>query len=653
MTTIARQHQDEVEKGERFEFGKNWERFLANLTVVRIKLAETSLKTCLGSERLDGKTFLDVGSGSGLFSLAARRLGATVHSFDYDTQSVACTRELRRRFFKDDPNWVVEQGSVLDTTYLKSLGTFDVVYSWGVLHHTGAMWQALENVKPLVAMNGQLFIAIYNDQGEITDGWAQVKQIYNTLPRPFAYMYALGIIAVEEAKHLANHWRHGTTKDWLRTWTEYDLVSMRGMSRWHDWIDWIGGYPYERATIEPIVDIYAKDGFRVTKLFDCSGGYGCNEFVLRREAPLGTFIDSPIPGGGSMARQFGRRVLPPFERSAGVLTGAINDTGLNILGEDLYLIRDNTIVDQVNLLTENRVSLGSIDNPHDFIAKPHYIVVGKIRPLTAPFLHQRGHMWEKSLPDLSRLADRVGDDKRSNVFVFEDRRQLPQPHVTHDSVALHGAGRFSHWGTSLYFSTLDNSDPNTNAHRYELFIAAQSLPLERSCAQRFGRPIVGPFEHTSEGWMTIVQDQLLFSRNNDTFLLRNEKLVGPVSLDNTGRLLIAPRDEDERTLLTSQLYLVTGTLRVLAPPFSHERGLMWSQATPEFVEVSDIVGNNRSKTFVFENGFQLPDPHSPHEDIAKYGAGRFSHWESHIFLSSSDGSDPNANGRLYQLLTPA
>src|ERR1044072_5239228 len=97
-------------------------------------------------DNLLGKKFLDVGSGSGLFSLAARRLGAQVHSFDYDPQSVACTGELRRRYFPDDLHWVVQQGSVLDQGYLASLGSFDVVYAWGVLHHTGAMWRALDNI---------------------------------------------------------------------------------------------------------------------------------------------------------------------------------------------------------------------------------------------------------------------------------------------------------------------------------------------------------------------------------------------------------------------------------------------------------------------------------------------------------------------------
>ena len=94
----------EVARGERFEFGKNWGRFLAVLNDERISEAEASLKSMLKVEGLTGKSFLDIGSGSGLFSLAARRLGARVHSFDYDPQSVACTAELKRRYFEGDEN---------------------------------------------------------------------------------------------------------------------------------------------------------------------------------------------------------------------------------------------------------------------------------------------------------------------------------------------------------------------------------------------------------------------------------------------------------------------------------------------------------------------------------------------------------------------
>ena len=163
----------------RFEFGMNWCRFLAILNEDRISKAEESLRRMLRVDDLRGKRFLDVGSGSGLFGLAAKRLGAQVHSFDYDPHSVACTAELRRRSFRDDLYWHVEEGSVLDSAYLQSLGKFDIVYAWGVFHHTGSMWQALENVSLPVGTGDKLFIAIYNDQGWLSSYWRRVKATYN------------------------------------------------------------------------------------------------------------------------------------------------------------------------------------------------------------------------------------------------------------------------------------------------------------------------------------------------------------------------------------------------------------------------------------------------------------------------------------------
>src|SRR5262252_4623667 len=117
-------HALEIEQGQRFEFGKNWSRFLELLDDARITRARDSLRAMLELENLEGRAFLDIGSGSGLFSLAARQLGARVHSFDYDPNSVACTRELRRRYFRNDPGWRIEEGSALNIDYLKTLGNF-------------------------------------------------------------------------------------------------------------------------------------------------------------------------------------------------------------------------------------------------------------------------------------------------------------------------------------------------------------------------------------------------------------------------------------------------------------------------------------------------------------------------------------------------
>src|SRR5262245_11295643 len=110
-----------TDEGNRFAFGSNWRQFLSVLNPERINRAESSLLTMLKTDSLAGLRFLDVGCGSGLFSLAARRLGAFVHSFDVDLESVGCALELRRRYFPDDADWRIERGSALDRDYVGSL----------------------------------------------------------------------------------------------------------------------------------------------------------------------------------------------------------------------------------------------------------------------------------------------------------------------------------------------------------------------------------------------------------------------------------------------------------------------------------------------------------------------------------------------------
>ena len=263
---------------KRFSFGRNWAEFLSDLDAVQLEHASQSLQERLGPS-LEGKTFLDVGSGSGIFSMAAYHLGAQVHSFDYDPHSVSCAETLRRAIKQTD-RWTIERGSVLDKQYLDGLGQFDVTYSWGVLHHTGNMWAALENVAGLVRPGGLLWIAIYNDQGFASSVWREVKRLYNTLPRFLRPpLVALAMLRL---------WGPTVIKDALRgsplkSWRTYGRN--RGMSPWRDAVDWVGGFPFEVSRPEEILRFYEARGFSAEWCFDAAKGLGCNEFIFRRSLP--------------------------------------------------------------------------------------------------------------------------------------------------------------------------------------------------------------------------------------------------------------------------------------------------------------------------------------------------------------------------------
>lgn len=274
MTERGTSFEAEVEQGHRFEFGRNWASFLQTLNPARIERADESLRSFLGVTELRGKRFLDIGNGSGLFSLAARRLGAEVVSFDFDPQSVACAEELRRRYFPGDPQWTILRGSALDAEFVRGLGTFDVVYSWGVLHHTGSMWPGIELACERVLPGGQLFLALYNDQGWLSKFWLRVKEAYcrNALLR--------GLVVATFVPYFA---ARAVLKSLLHRRNEFAAYfEERGMSITHDWIDWLGGLPFEVARFEEVVQFAEERGFRLDRS-KRTHRLGCNEFVFRRD----------------------------------------------------------------------------------------------------------------------------------------------------------------------------------------------------------------------------------------------------------------------------------------------------------------------------------------------------------------------------------
>lgn len=267
---------------QRFEFGRNWQSFSRELDEERITAARVGVERLLQTADLSGKTFLDVGCGSGLMSLAAYQMGARVCAFDYDLDSVRTTRAVRDRFAGQDA-YQVTQGSALDLKFMSSLGLFDVVYSWGVLHHTGDLWTACDVAAGAVAPSGALAIAIYNDQGPASRVWKQAKKRYVKSSPVVRKALVAGVGTYFTARHLVGNAVNST-------WPTSGLPGLqpssgtrpRGMDRKHDLVDWVGGYPFEVAKPEEIFNFYRHRGFLLEGLTTCAGGLGCNEFLFTR-----------------------------------------------------------------------------------------------------------------------------------------------------------------------------------------------------------------------------------------------------------------------------------------------------------------------------------------------------------------------------------
>lgn len=265
-----------------FAFGLNWREFLERFDEDRVAVAQESLTDFLNLPDLKGKTFLDVGCGSGLFSYAAFKLGADrVVSFDVDPYSVECCKILRRS--AGDPEaWELAQGSILDEDFVGRLGTFDVVYSWGVLHHTGRMWDAIDAAARLVRPGGLYYIALYNRMTDRNGGtswihsfWLAVKRLYNSRPAVAEYVLTPLAMSAYVAMVLAkgeNPFTH------IKNYR-----SNRGMSWTTDAKDWLGGYPYEFATVEEVFK-HVRGRFPDFNLMNLqtTSGRGLNWFLFAR-----------------------------------------------------------------------------------------------------------------------------------------------------------------------------------------------------------------------------------------------------------------------------------------------------------------------------------------------------------------------------------
>ena len=274
-----------------FRFGRNWNRFVQGyVNRERVEQAKDSLRSFLTRDHpLEGRRFLDIGSGSGLFSLAAFELGALeIVSLDVDEDSVATTKALRRRAGAPG-HWSVHHGSVLDARLMESVGQFDVVYSWGVLHHTGAMWTAIERAAEAVAPSGLLYLALYNRIDHWTfarDGrfgtsrfWKGFKKRYTALPESLQSVVDYGVMSALVTAYVVS------LRNPVKAIRGHQDV--RGMSWRIDIRDWLGGYPYEYAAPDEVFRFVRRLGFSLENL-TTPGHFKNNEYLFRRNAARAT-----------------------------------------------------------------------------------------------------------------------------------------------------------------------------------------------------------------------------------------------------------------------------------------------------------------------------------------------------------------------------
>ncbi len=264
------QYQEEINKGTRFAFGQNWKNFLETLDDEVLVKAAKDIREWTGLESFTGKRVIDIGSGSGVHSYAFHTMGAAeLLSFDYDNNSVEATKRMLEKAGSPQ-NWKVMQGSALDSNFTSSLGKFDMVYSWGVLHHTGNMWDAINNAVMAVAPGGLLWIAIYQ-KGPQFQADLKLKQRYNSASPMGKKMMEWTWISKLMAKRVL------AGKNPF-TWNE---KVERGMNVYHDIIDWLGGLPYEVADQKEITLFCEQRGLVFIKANVVNEG-GCSSYLFKK-----------------------------------------------------------------------------------------------------------------------------------------------------------------------------------------------------------------------------------------------------------------------------------------------------------------------------------------------------------------------------------
>lgn len=261
-----------------YQFGKNWAQFSRLVTPAHIASAERELDRLVGAARLTGASMLDIGSGSGLHSLAALNLGASsVDAVDFDPDSVQTTSAVLTQHAARG-RWTARPANIL-TDFRDAQQRYDIVYSWGVLHHTGAMWEAIAQAAKLVRPGGWFAIALYN-KTPLCGLWRIEKRIFTRLP---AFVQSLLARLTVGAWMLGKALRLRNPFAWYRNYRQ-----LRGMSVYHDVHDWLGGYPYESVDHETIVRWMKDRGFKLVYSYNTNAslgllGGGCGEYLFQRD----------------------------------------------------------------------------------------------------------------------------------------------------------------------------------------------------------------------------------------------------------------------------------------------------------------------------------------------------------------------------------
>jgi 2-polyprenyl-6-hydroxyphenyl methylase/3-demethylubiquinone-9 3-methyltransferase len=269
-----------VNKSSRhYSFGKNWLEYSQSINSIHVDHVTSDLSRLLNLKDLTQKSVLDIGCGSGVHDVGFYQLGCrNLTAIDYDQDCITATNQTLEKFCPGS-GYKILQGDILSSK-TQSLGKFDIVYSWGVLHHTGNLLEAICKASTLVAREGHLAIALYR-KTLMCGFWKAEKRLYSRLPRIFQRFLELIYISFFSIALLF------TQKTSITNYIE-SYSSKRGMNFFADVKDWLGGYPYESISPHELRKLMSSLGFR--QVYSLEGnsrigifGSGCDEFLFQKK----------------------------------------------------------------------------------------------------------------------------------------------------------------------------------------------------------------------------------------------------------------------------------------------------------------------------------------------------------------------------------